>query len=130
MVKTAEPLSDRRDPAWMRLFLEIGGRESDPSWETFHYVVNRQTPRDTVAILEKSAGGWNWTPVGEVAYTVQKNILQIQIPKRLLGIESDDFTVNFKWADNTQVDGDIMDFYVSGDVAPLGRFKYQYNARG
>ena len=91
--------------------------------------MNRQAPGDTTALLEKSEGGWNWTAVGEVDYTVQGNLLQIKIPKKLLDIEGDNFTVNFKWADNTQKDGDIMDFYVSGDVAPLGRFKYQYNAK-
>lgn len=129
LVKTADPLTNPKDPAWMRLFLEIGGRENAPAWETFQYVVNRQTPGDTTALLEKSEGGWNWTAVGEVDYTVQGNLLQIKIPKKLLDIEGDNFTVNFKWADNTQKDGDIMDFYVSGDVAPLGRFKYQYNAK-
>jgi len=36
------------------------------------------------------------------------------------------FVINFKWSDNMQNEGDIMDFYVNGDVAPGGRFKYQY----
>lgn len=33
---------------------------------------------------------------------------------------------NFKWTDNTQNDGDIMDFYLNGDVAPGGRFKFAF----
>jgi hypothetical protein len=37
-------------------------------------------------------------------------------------------TLDFKWADNLQQPGDVMDFYVSGDVAPQGRFKYRYVA--
>ena len=45
----------------------------------------------------------------------------------MLGLNGDTFTINFKWSDNMQTDGDIMDFYNNGDVAPLGRFKYQYN---
>ena len=78
--------------------------------------------------MERSTGGWNWETVGQISYSVQGNRLQLQIPKSLLGIESDSFTINFKWADNAQIDGDIMDFYANGDVAPLGRFKYQYQA--
>lgn len=35
---------------------------------------------------------------------------------------------NFKWADNMQQPGDVLDFYVSGDVAPDGRFRYLYIA--
>ena len=34
--------------------------------------------------------------------------------------------LDFKWADNIQVPGDVMDFYLSGDVAPEGRFMYRY----
>jgi hypothetical protein len=32
----------------------------------------------------------------------------------------------FKWADNLQSPGDVMDFCVSGDTAPEGRFMYRY----
>jgi hypothetical protein len=31
-----------------------------------------------------------------------------------------------KWADNLQHEGDVMDFYQSGDAAPSGRFNYVY----
>jgi hypothetical protein len=50
----------------------------------------------------------------------------VTIPRAALGITSEDFTVNFKWSDNMQKDGDIMEFYVSGDVAPGARFKYSF----
>jgi hypothetical protein len=30
--------------------------------------------------------------------------------------------------DNSQRPGDILDFYVSGDAAPDGRFNYRYGA--
>jgi hypothetical protein len=36
--------------------------------------------------------------------------------------------IDFKWADNLQHPGDVMDFYKSGDVAPAGRFNYRYDA--
>ncbi len=32
----------------------------------------------------------------------------------------------FKWSDNMQDEGNIMDFYVNGDTMPGGRFNYQY----
>ena len=69
--------------------------------------------------------------------------MQVKVPKTLLGIEGYDFTVNFAWTDNvhdaddaapaddtaykyTKFSGDIMDFYLSGDAAPGGRFKFSY----
>ena len=32
----------------------------------------------------------------------------------------------FKWNDNMQENGNIMDFYVNGDTAPGGRFNFVY----
>ena len=59
--------------------------------------------------------------------------MTVKIPKSALGISGNDFTINFSWTDNvhdegdyTKYSGDIMDFYISGDVAPGGRFKYSY----
>ena len=128
-VDTASALSPSSDPGWMRLFIDvaqIGGEKYDgPSWETFNYVINRQSPAEK-ALLEKSRGGWDWQSVGEVTYAVDGSTLQIAVPRALLGIgECDSFTLNFKWSDNMQNDGDIMDFYENGDVAPEGRYKYQ-----
>jgi hypothetical protein len=57
--------------------------------------------------------------------------MHLAIPLEALGLPRNGagFAVNFKWADNIQVPPDIMDFYVSGDVAPQGRFMYRYATR-
>ena len=59
--------------------------------------------------------------------------MHLAIPLKALGLPTGGaaFTLNFKWADNVwagnpQAPGDIMEFYLSGDVAPQGRFMYRY----
>jgi hypothetical protein len=59
--------------------------------------------------------------------------MTVKIPKSALGLSGDDYTINFSWPDNvhdegayTKFSGDILDFYISGDVAPGGRFKFSY----
>jgi hypothetical protein len=59
--------------------------------------------------------------------------MTVKIAKSHLGLTGADYTVNFAWTDNvhdegdyTKFSGDIMDFYISGDVAPGGRFKFSY----
>ena len=59
--------------------------------------------------------------------------MTVKIPKSALGLSDNDYTINFTWTDNvhdegdySKFSGDIMDFYISGDVAPGGRFKYSY----
>jgi hypothetical protein len=37
--------------------------------------------------------------------------------------------LDFKWADNLQHPGDIMDFYLDGTVAPEGRFNFRYETK-
>ncbi len=124
IVITTKELTPYTDNAWMRLFIDTG---TNVSWETFGYVINRINPTDSVCYLEKSKGGWNWETVGELEYSVKENILQIKVPRKLLGKETEQANVprfNFKWSDNMQNDGDIMDFYLNGDAAPGGRFKF------
>ena len=130
MVETADIITPYTDKAWMRLFIDVVGVEDDKNWETFEYMLNRETPTADKATLERSTGGWNWEKAAEVAYTVEGNRMVVTIPRSALGIDEGDFTVNFKWCDNMQIDGDIMEFYVSGDVAPGERFKYSFTTLG
>jgi hypothetical protein len=48
------------------------------------------------------------------------------IPRRVLQAKPGKLNMEFKWNDNMQDEGNIMDFYVSGDTAPGGRFNYVY----
>ncbi len=120
MVETMKELT----PDGLRLLIDVADQKNTNHWETFEYIVNR-----TENELERSTGGWNWEKVGEVESSVMGNRLQFKIPKSMLGINSDGFTINFKWSDNMQNEGDIMDFYTNGDVAPGGRFKFSYSTK-
>ena len=110
----------------MRLLVDTG--ESANNWNGYEYIVNRVSPTSDKAYLERSKGGWNWETVAEIDYSLNGNRLQLKIPKSALGIAGNVFNINFKWSDNTLATGDIMDFYLHGDTAPLGRFMYQYKS--
>jgi len=60
---------------------------------------------------------------------VTGNEIQIAIPKDKVGLQDKNvFTLDFKWVDNSKDPANIMDYYVNGDVAPDGRFKYRFIA--
>ena len=126
MVETREDMQVGNN--FMRLLIDVeeGKHKDAANWETFEYIVNRVAPGDK-AVVERSVGGWDWEKVGEVEYSINGNRLQLKVPKAMLGIDRDEFTINFKWSDNMKEEGDIMDFYVNGNVAPGGRFKYRYS---
>ena len=132
MVRTVEDLTPYTDAYWMRLYLDMG--ESDKNWENYEFILNKQNPKnETTATLEKFTGdGFATEVVGEVTYSVKGNVLTVCIPKTMLGIPADalDFEFGFKWTDNTLEDGDIMQWYLNGDVAPVGRFNFCYTTTG
>lgn len=120
--ETAAPVTSPSD-AWMQLYLNTD-RDKNTGWEGYDLVVNRRKPGQK-AFVEKTTASWNWQPAGEADFAVRGNQIEIRIPRNLIEREGKlDF--EFKWQDNQQRQGDIMDFYLSGDAAPLGRFNYFY----
>jgi hypothetical protein len=128
--RTREPISSWKDRNWMMLLIDT---DADPKtgWKGYDFIVNRSLADKTTTVLEKNAGGWSWTKAAEIPYHVDGRELELAIPRAALGLANGktDFTLDFKWVDNMQKPGDIMDFYVNGDVAPDGRFNYRYTTR-
>lgn len=121
-VETVANLTPETDSAWMRLFICTDITGTQPNWEGFNYIVNR-----TTGMLERSVGGWNWEEVGTIQYNVKGRVLQMVIPRAMLNLADKLPDFHFKWSDNMQEDGNIMDFYVNGDVAPGGRFMFHFS---
>ncbi len=134
MVRTVEDLTPYTDAYWMRLYIDMGEREGDKNWENYEFILNKKNPDDaTTATLERFTGdGFATEEVGKVTYSVKGNVLTVCIPKTMLGIPAEqlNFEFGFKWTDNTLEDGDIMQWYLNGDVAPVGRFNYCYTTTG
>lgn len=130
----AEKITDCSDLCWMRLFISITLEdETEPHWNHFQFIVNRISPENGEAVLEKcSKNGWNWKEVSRVRMDQNGNRLEISIPRTLLDQNGKKINLWFKWADNTSengVDGEILDFFKHGDTAPDGRFLYRYFER-
>lgn len=125
LARTRAALTPPADGAWMRLFINLD-RRADTGWEGYDILVNRA--RDGAeATVERCAGGWSWTPAGTARWTVDGDRLTLAVPREALGLKPGDrLDFGFKWADNTQADGDLLEFTLHGDAAPPGRFMYRY----
>jgi len=124
-VETAASLTSRSGTNWMWLFLDIDG-DSGTGWEGYEFLLNRVSEGEGFARLERHVQGWEWERVGAVASRVGDRELVLMIPRAALGMERGGFSLDFKWADHLQRPGEVMDFYLSGDVAPEGRFRFRY----
>ncbi|MBO4363864.1 MAG: hypothetical protein J5912_05720 [Clostridia bacterium] len=123
--ETAADITPYTDENWMRLILDTqAATEDSTDWENFEYIIGRETGTDSTLALERSTGGWNWEKVGDVRYTVNGKVMQIAIPRSMVGAEGDEFQLSFKWADANLTDGDILTLYTDGDSAPGGRFAF------
>jgi len=124
-VMTRQPLTPRADPNWMWLLID-GDQNAKTGWEGYDFILNRTMDGQTTWI-EKSTGGWKWEKLARIEVVTIGNKLMFAVPRQALGLPPGDAVqLDFKWWDNAQKPGDIMDTYLSGDVAPEGRFNYRF----
>lgn len=127
MVETAAELTSHTDERWMHLLIDAD-RKKTSGWEGYDFLVGQYGTDGKVA-LGRSSGDWKWEMVGLVDYKTAGSRMEIAIPLAFLGWpEGRSFDLEFKWVDNADGTGDIMEFYTKGDVAPSGRFNYRYQA--
>lgn len=125
-VETAQKLTPSTDPNWMMLFIDTD-RQKETGWQGYDFVVNYKSPVGGKAFLQQSwQNKWIWKNNVAVDFFCQGNRLVIKIPRKALKLEDQPLNIEFKWVDNMQDEGNIMDFYVNGDVAPGGRFNYVF----
>ena len=125
--ETAEKLTPQTDRNWMMLFIDTD-RDKSTGWNGYDFIVNRISPKGNKAIVEKNVGGrWEWEMVAESKFALNTNKLELEIDRNVLNFSGKNIDIEFKWNDNMQENGNVMDFYVNGDTAPGGRFNFVYN---
>jgi hypothetical protein len=127
--QTRQKLSPATGSNWMWLLVDAD-QNPRTGWQGCDFILNR-TVDGKETWLERNTGGWNWTPVTPVQCKVAGNELLLAVPRAALGLAvGETVALDFKWWDNSQRPGDIMDAYLSGDVAPDGRFWFRYLSDG
>ncbi|MBR5279455.1 MAG: hypothetical protein IKU26_00610 [Clostridia bacterium] len=112
---------------WMNLLIGVEGSDQ-AAWSNFNYVINRTPGSNGKTSVEHFTqnGAYTLTKSGEASYNVSGNVLQIAIPRSVLGITKDGFNLTFKVTDSIEKQDDILDYYVSGEAFPVGRYAYTY----
>ncbi len=127
-VKCASSITPREGDGWMTLFLDTD-RSKQTGWEGYDFVINRLAGKQGKASVEKYVrtledGSFTWESVGTATYRISGDTLTIAVPRALVGLDGKlDF--EFKWSDHMQ-EATVMDFYVNGCSAPIGRFNYLF----
>ncbi|MBE6585645.1 MAG: hypothetical protein E7645_03860 [Ruminococcaceae bacterium] len=115
--------------SWMQLYVDADS-SAETGWYGYDFIINYQAKdhfTTTVAKYNGKNGAYGFESVGEVSYRAKDNQMMITVPMELLGIESyKELCFQFKWADSKTTYDEMEDFYIDGDVAPLGRLNYVY----
>jgi hypothetical protein len=125
-IRTKDQITDPLGAgSWMKIFLNVKGGEG------YQYVLNHHTRKDGTTTLGKVIGeGDDLTTVDipdmMLRYEVRGDVMKISVPRAVIGLDHDNFTLWFKVADSREKYRRVEDFYDKGDVAPLGRLNFVY----
>ena len=129
-VQTADDISKPvAGTSWMQLFLDVDG-STETGWYGYDYIINYNASEDfttTVAKYTGTDGKYSFTDCGTVSYRVKGNQMMIAVPMEMIGVTYyNQICMQFKWADSDTLLDEMADFYIDGDMAPLGRLNYVY----
>ena len=117
MAECEEALKGEGDASFMNLYID-SDRLHKTGWEGFDYVI----AGDKIYAL--SIDGKR-SEIGNAEYKITDKTIVYKITRATINL-SGMLDFEFKWTDNVTTT-DILDFYVDGCVAPMGRFNYRYN---
>lgn len=123
--ETADKLTPSSGKNWMLLLIDADNNPNT-GWHGYDYIVNRSVIDDkqtTLAQYDSPSGQWRQT--GTLSYSYKDNALEIAIPRNLLNLGANSFTIDFHWSDNADNLDDPISLCTSGDSAPNRRFNYR-----
>jgi len=115
------------DTGWMNVL--IGTEYGQNTFGGYSYMINRAPTQGTTVTTIHQYNGGTWTQVGTAEYHLNGKVITFKIPLSAIGGSA---SIRFKVSDNVQNDirftnNPIMNYYITGDSAPLGRLGYTYN---
>ena len=108
---------------YLNVFTGVG-EPSVKGWESYEYVVGRKTGSDNASV-GKFSDGFAATEVGHARLVRIGDVILLSVPRSTVGLSNAD-KFYFKVAMGVENPSDIMDYYKSGSVMPMGRLSYLY----
>ena len=116
----------------LNVLISVSGSDG-AKWNGYSYVLNRKLTSltQTSTTLQRIAadGQYVFSDVADCEMVINGNTFSAKIALTDLAIANAyDFTIDFKVADGISDPSDIMNYYIDGDSAPIGRLNYRYNS--
>ena len=118
-IRTKNALFKNRDGDWMKVYINTNKGIS------YDFVLNNSPKADAETTLATIDASFNLADISPARYFVGENNVEIKVARAALDL-ADEFELWFKVVDSRDKITSFEDFYILGDVAPLGRFNYVY----
>jgi len=116
---TTNILTLPEDNKWMNLLLSVDN--GNLKMNGYDYAVNIRRIGNKTAV--EKYNGTKFVQIGIADIITDSNNIMIRIERNLLGLKDKKIDLQFKWADNCNID-DIYSFYTAGESAPYGRLNF------
>ena len=125
-IRTAAPITrhEKGDLTWMNILVSV----SDTCEKSFpyDYIIGRHPRKNGRTSVERVTDSGT-IKTGHAFYDVSGKEMIVKVPINDLGLSSENLRLSFKVSDHVLDQFYIMDYYISGDSAPIGRLSYKYN---
>lgn len=127
-IKCVSDIIEDTGTNWMNLYID-SDQYYYTGWSGYDYVINRSHESGKVSVEKFVNNEWAFKKVGEAEYSLKGKELIIKVKSSLISLDKRD-NFDFKWADNSTVTGEVMEFMDLGDSAPNSRFNFRYIKEG
>ena len=125
--ETNEPLTPRSGDNWMLLLIDAD-KNSDTGWYGYDFLVNKKVVDDKTTTLmryDPKSPDNPWVEPTPLSYRYAGKTLVVAVPRKLLGLNGEARTFDFKWSDHPADLKDPISLCLNGDTAPNRRFNYR-----
>ena len=125
--ETHAPLTPHTGRNWMLLLIDAD-KNPKTGWYGYDDIVNLKvinSKTTTIMRYTPDAAGGHWVEAARLHYRYAGKALELEVPRKLLGLKGGAFSFDFKWADNPTELKDPISLCTSGDTAPNRRFNYR-----
>jgi hypothetical protein len=125
--ETDQPLTPSIGNNWMLLLIDA---DQNPAtgWHGYDFLINKKIKDDKTTTLmryDANTASNHWTEIAELRYRYNGAVLELSVPRSILGLKGDGFTFDYHWADNPEDLETPISLSINGDSAPNRRFNYR-----
>jgi hypothetical protein len=125
--ETDQALTPSSGDNWMLLLIDADANAAT-GWHGYDFLINKHIVDDkttTIMAYNPKNTGNPWVEKARLPFKYKGNMLELAVPRKLLGLVGNKFTFDYKWCDNPAELLDPISLCVDGDAAPNRRFNYR-----